>query len=339
MSRVVDSVGEENIANNGMKMKIVAYRSYNDVDIQFEDGTVVTNKNYSNFKKGRIANPLFSRVGEVSTANNGMKMKIIEYRSYNDVDIQFEDGTVVTNKSYGSFKKGLISNPLFSGFETRVGETAIATNGMKMKIIEYRSYSDVDIQFEDGTVVTNKNYNNFKSGAISNPLFSGFEIRVGEIVIANNGMKMKIVEYRNANDIDVQFENGVIVKNKSYANFRKGQIGLACSEGREGEEKVANNGMKMKIIAYKNADDIDVQFEDGIIVKNRNYSNFKRGIILHPHLIIEGGVCNVFYNFDSVRKAYKQDAKVYYFCKDERGNSYILTPQQMLEKSGIKSLF
>lgn len=221
----------------------------------------------------------------------------------------------------------------------RVGEENIANNGMKMKIVAYRSYNDVDIQFEDGTVVTNKNYNNFKSGTISNPLFSGFEIRVGEIVIANNGMKMKIVEYRNANDIDVQFENGVIVKNKSYTNFRKGQIGLACPEGRVREEKVANNGMKMKIIAYKNADDIDVQFEDGIIIKNRNYSNFKKGNILHPHLIIESGVCNVFYNFDSVRKAYKQDVKVYYFCKDKEGNSHILTPQQMLEKSGIKPLF
>jgi len=277
------------------------------------------------------------RIGEENTASNGMKMKIIAYRSATDIDVKFEDGEIICNKTYRNFKIGYITNPLFSDFGARVGETITANNGMKMKIIAYRSYNDIDVQFENGTIVMHRRYIDFKYGQIGlSPILLNAENKVGEENIANNGMRMKIIAYRSCKEVDVQFENGVIAKNKTYVAFKKGQIGLSGS--RVGEVSTANNGMKMKIIEYRSFSDIDVQFEDGITVCHKGYNCFKRGSITHPFLMLERGN-NVFYNFDSIRKAYKQDAKVYYFCKDEKGNSYILTPQQMLEKSGIKSLF
>lgn len=48
--------------------------------------------------------------------------------------------------------------------------------------------------------------------------------RVGETNIATNGQVITIIKYRNTNDIDVQFEDGTIVKHKSYYNFKKGRI-------------------------------------------------------------------------------------------------------------------
>ena len=51
------------------------------------------------------------RVGESNIANNGQTMTIIEYRNSNDIDIQFEDGTIVKNKGYKDFKKRMIKNP------------------------------------------------------------------------------------------------------------------------------------------------------------------------------------------------------------------------------------
>ena len=38
----------------------------------------------------------------------------------------------------------------------------------------------------------------------------------------------------------------------------------------------------MKIIAYRNTRDIDIQFEDGIVVSGKSYENFKKGIIPYP---------------------------------------------------------
>lgn len=54
-SRKVSRVGEKKIANNGIMMEIIAYRNANDIDVRFQDGTVVLNKSYAAFHKGSIA--------------------------------------------------------------------------------------------------------------------------------------------------------------------------------------------------------------------------------------------------------------------------------------------
>ena len=41
----------------------------------------------------------------------------------------------------------------------------------------------------------------------------------------------------------------------------------------------------MTIIGYRNGNDIDIQFEDGTIVKNRIYRRFKEGKIKNPNYI------------------------------------------------------
>lgn len=49
-----DRLGESNIAKNGQVMTVIGYRKHTDIDIQFEDGTIVRNKSYYNFKYGNI---------------------------------------------------------------------------------------------------------------------------------------------------------------------------------------------------------------------------------------------------------------------------------------------
>lgn len=52
-------VGEVRYNNNGEEMKIVRYGGVHDIDVQFvKDGTVIKNKNYNDFKKGSINNPM-----------------------------------------------------------------------------------------------------------------------------------------------------------------------------------------------------------------------------------------------------------------------------------------
>lgn len=216
---IKDRVGEVNRANNGMLMKIVAYRSCRSIDVQFENGVTVYNKIYWDFKRGVIGLPRQDRTGEVRRANNGMLMKVIAYRSAQDMDIQFENGSIAYNKSYDNFKKGKIDYPKVND---RVGEVNRANNGMLMKIVAYRSSKDIDIRFEDGTLVCNKAYNSFRAGKISNP--SIYSSRIGEINRANNGLLMKIIAYRNTEDLDVQFEDGKIVKNRAYKSFKRGEI-------------------------------------------------------------------------------------------------------------------
>ncbi len=52
-------------------MTIVAYRGALDIDVQFEDGSIVKNREYSKFKKGQIRNPYKPDVYEVGFVGVG----------------------------------------------------------------------------------------------------------------------------------------------------------------------------------------------------------------------------------------------------------------------------
>ena len=111
-----DRVGEKRIANNGQKMTLIRYGGSQDVDVRFEDNTIVKHKTYGSFVKGEIRNPNFPyltslRVGEKNKAINGQTMEIINYYGANNITVKFDDGTIVYNKTYGAFKKGEIKNP------------------------------------------------------------------------------------------------------------------------------------------------------------------------------------------------------------------------------------
>lgn len=110
--------------------------------------------------------------------------------------------------------------------ENRIGEENINNQGLKMWICDYRKYIDIDIEFEDGYISRGKEYKAFKKGMINNPNypFSQTIDRNGEENINNYGSKMKIIKYKNANNIDVMFENGYICYNTHYKYFKKGNI-------------------------------------------------------------------------------------------------------------------
>ena len=132
---------------------------------------------YGNFKIGNVRHPNDSnRLGETAKARNGQKMTIIAYRSATDIDVQFEDGEIATKKTYQMFILGEIRHPKLYGdlVNTRVGETSTTTSGIKMFIIAYRRYSDIDVQFEDGTVRKGISYGSFKKGEVSHPCFPMF---------------------------------------------------------------------------------------------------------------------------------------------------------------------
>lgn len=48
--------------------------------------------------------------------------------------------------------------------------------------------------------------------------------RTGEISILKSGLTATIISYRNANNLDIEFENGVILCNQTYDHFKNGWI-------------------------------------------------------------------------------------------------------------------
>ena len=69
-------------------------------------------------------------------------MTIIRYNLYNDIDVQFEDGTIVKNKSYDAFKKGAIKN-------NNVGTEYIKYYGKSKKCVVFgKEYSSFKVACE-----------------------------------------------------------------------------------------------------------------------------------------------------------------------------------------------
>ena len=338
----IDRTGEERVMKKGQKAKIVAYRKYHDIDIEFEDGTILKNKDYNSFKKGEIANPNYnlyeSRLGEERLMNNGQKAKIVAYRKYHDIDIEFEDGIIVANKSYSTFKNCEIANPNYNpNSKLKVGEERVMKNGQKAKIVCYRSTRDIDVEFEDETKVEHRSYSNFTNGTISNPNYNpNSKLKVGEEAVMNNGQKAKIVSYRDNSDIDIEFEDGTVVEHRAYYNFKKGKIANPSYNcNRLGEERIMNNGQKAKIIAYINCDNIDIEFEDGTILIHRSYDKFKKGNLANSNLKPNGkvGTFRIIKKvFTKIEEETNEVKAVLYQCKCEKcGYESLITPQMMLK--------
>lgn len=170
-------LGETRMMNCGMEATIIRYGGYKDIDVRFEDGTVVEHKGYSAFKRGEIANPnvktFANRLDETRMMKCGMKATIIRYGKYTDIDVRFEDGTIIEHRQYIQFKKGGIANPNFkASAENCLGETRMMNCGMEATIIRYNTGKDIDVRFEDETVVEHRGYGNFKTGGITHPLIS-----------------------------------------------------------------------------------------------------------------------------------------------------------------------
>ena len=232
-------VGQTNRANNGLMMTIIVYRNATDLDVRFENGEIVKHKSYKDFLTGTIGCQGYGRFTEIMSryagievkATNGQMMKVVGGTSYDNLTVQFDDGTEVTGVRSSAFYKGTVTNPNFTCYdrvkESFVGMTARAKNGLMMTIIAFRDCFDVDIRFEDGVEVYHKKLQHFKQGSIKHPNINA-SIRtnhLGEKRLAICGLNMEIVGYNTVTDSTIRFETGFETHNKVYYNFMRGRIG------------------------------------------------------------------------------------------------------------------
>lgn len=289
-------IGETNTAKNGMQMTVIVYRKAIDIDIQFEDGAIVQHQTYRAFQDGKIRHPDPEKrakrkanvaVGETHKANNDMIMTIIAVHGYNDIDVQFEDGEIVKNRTYSAFLHGSIQHPskeraiLYKCKQKNIGKTNTNTQGLKMTVIAYYGSTDVTIQFEDGTVVEHKAMQSFNRGWVRNPNYVP-QSRVGETNRNHQGYMMRIIKYVSSHNVTVKFEDGTILEHCAYAGFRDGHLMNPNHNPHLNETMVNAQGLTMRIIRYAGQRDVDIEYETGCCITHKNYDYFVQGMYNHP---------------------------------------------------------
>ena len=109
-----------------------------------------SSNDYKKFKIGNIGYPdAINRIGETRMMKCGLKATIIKYNNNKDINIKFEDNTTICNKTYLSFKKGIIRHPTIKTKKTdHTGETRMMKCGLKATITQYDNAHNINIQFE-----------------------------------------------------------------------------------------------------------------------------------------------------------------------------------------------
>ncbi len=186
----------------------------------------------------------------------------------------------------------------FSKCQERLGEINTNTAGETMEIVKYNSCEDMTVRFEDGTEKVGVRYDKFRQGYVQKPescddgiskkkphhTARKSEKRLGEIRKNNVGETMEIVQYNNANNMTVRFEDGTEKAGVSYFNFERGNVSKYREKDRTKEERLGevrknNAGETMEIVGYHSANNLTVRFEDGTARTGVEYTSFKKGTI------------------------------------------------------------
>lgn len=159
--------------------------------------------------------------------------------------------------------------------EERLGEERINNQGLWMKIIAYRKYTDIDVLFENGTVI-NSNYYAFTHGSTHRDDYFA-ECKIGEAIINNQGYEMKIAEYINSNDIWAEFQDDYkSLVHCSYSEFKEGKVHNPCTPGKYGnitgnKYPTKINGIRLK--EYDTWIGLFHRINDILKQRNRTYEN------------------------------------------------------------------
>lgn len=109
------------------------------------------------------------------------------------------------------------------------------------------------------------------------------EEQLGRKSLSNDRKVIEIIEFRNYNDFDVSFTDGIIVYGCSMYQFEHHLIQYPKeSSPYIGLSTICKNGQSATIIQFHHKNDITIRFSDGTVVTHKKYSDFLKGSIKNP---------------------------------------------------------
>lgn len=222
-------IGSTRKMRNGYYVTCVGFRDEDDCDFEFEIGVVRSHVKWRNYSRGRLGFKINDyKIGRiVYQFRVGLNAKCISYNSDTDLcEIEFEDGTKRNDVKWHYFVKGSVglnSRKVLKQNASLVGVKVLMNCGLYAVCIKYEGYRHLTIRFEDGFIKSDVEKRAFLNGSVKNDNLNPYSI-VGYENIMSCGFKAKCIADRGCHDIDIEFEDGTIVKNCERAFFRYGVI-------------------------------------------------------------------------------------------------------------------
>ena len=252
----LEHVGKEIVNNNDQVMKITAYNSYDDITVEFEDGTIVSGQRMDQFRERRIVNPNFRMNYRVSRNEYALLfyLRKFGFDHYNRVDGVGELDCYNPEWNIGIEYDGYY-HKYHADNDYKKNKKARDNNITLIRIRDENCPtlydSSVDFHFNSNKTCLNKDYEAALKKVVMYINKAGFLLecdvdferdkeeillnfskefcnkRIGETRTMRCGMQATITKYRLSTDIDVLFENGKVAKHKTYAHFKEGCIAYA----------------------------------------------------------------------------------------------------------------
>lgn len=289
------------VNRHGERMWITAFHDRNNIDVEFENGTSVTGKQYSDFKNGVLRMRKLKvhrrrgdgvrkteRIGETKTMRDGSVCTIEVYRNAVDMDVRFAEG-LREHVSYRSFQNGTLLPP-------RLHERREMKGGYWAEITDYPMADDMTVRFDDGLVVHHVSYRDFREGLLLHPEYKDRyrSEREGMTVMQTIGIACTIVSYNGSTDVLAEFDDGYGTVHTNYDRFEKGLLipnGMSIAEAKArrngtaflGDKRKQKCGQYAEVIAFRKRNDMDVRFDDGTVVEHTKARFFESGEVVNPN--------------------------------------------------------
>ena len=285
-------------------------------------------------------------IGTTSVNKFGEVAKIIDYRKYEDFDIEYLETKEIKNYTRGlnRFLKGSFINSK-SETELRkkelIGIKKTQKDGSVATIIDYIDSKHITVQFDNGIIKKTRKHL-FDSGMLnSKEIKHSQDVSrfIGTSRKMNNGYVAKVIDTAINSDgktiLVIQFEGTDITKKCQPHSFEKGLVSLD-NETRKykkekmiGKEFVSTCGLKYKVLYCNNASECGIEFEDGIQTVTRRELILKNQAT-HPYL-----KSRMFekYNYKDLtcELKFKFNNSCYYLCNCKKCNmEMILNSQEII---------
>lgn len=174
----------------------------------------------------------------------------------------------------------MISNPEnnyggyfdMSKFNDRTGETRIMNNGLKAMIITYRDAKNIDVRFENGQILKNREYNGFKNGRIKCPMQIEY---CGEYAIVNNP------NLKNSFSFLIDVDDIPLIENKICCLGNHGYVMINSSKKKYLLHRLIVNARPNDFVDHRDMNKLNIrkqnlrvctQAENNRNVEKRNYN-------------------------------------------------------------------
>lgn len=198
-------VGFRYINKQGYAAEIVAYRHNKSIDIKFDDCDTILTTTGLYIKVGQPMHPIHGKpqVWDKFPCKDGDTVEIVEYVSATKVRCKWHSDGSEKWTDIKTLKTGVNKHP--HNWKYKSGDIVNTKNNGNVEVIKYRSATDILIRFENGEEKSVK-AQDLRMGHVRPD--SKFVSRVGHEFITNSGWSGKVVEWNDAFNVVVKWQDG-----------------------------------------------------------------------------------------------------------------------------------